>query len=94
MTGLREEYTRMGKASSFNKLSTFLNDDPEADSYEVLAAELGASPRALRVAVHRMRRRYRGWDRLRSQIAVIQFFSMDENDFIEFAYERLLADRE
>jgi len=55
-----------GEASHFDKTSTFLNDDPEADSYEGLAAELGASPGALRVAVHRMRRRYRDRDRLRS----------------------------
>jgi hypothetical protein len=82
----------MGKASYFDKLSTFLNDDLEADSYEGLAAELGASPGALRVAVHRMRRRDREDCVCKSRI--FSFFSMNENDFIEFAYERLLADRE
>ena len=67
MAKLREEFAGMGKSEYFDKLSTLLNGDPAASPYEALAGELGASPGALRVAVHRMRRRYR--DLLRAEIA-------------------------
>jgi RNA polymerase sigma-70 factor (ECF subfamily) len=64
---LRMEFAGMGKAEYFNKLSFLLNGDPPENGYELLAGELGASVGALRVAVHRMRRRYR--ELLRAEIA-------------------------
>jgi RNA polymerase sigma factor (sigma-70 family) len=67
MVKLLVEFAGMGKAAYFDKLSHFLNGDPVANGYEALAAELGVSPGALRVAVHRIRRRYR--ELLRAEIA-------------------------
>ena len=48
----------MGRARHFEKMSASLNRDPEGARYESLAAEMGMSAGALRVAVHRMRRKY------------------------------------
>jgi RNA polymerase sigma factor (sigma-70 family) len=67
MTRLRDEFAGMGKAMHFEKMSAFLSGDPEGARYEELAAELGTSAGALRVAVHRMRRKYRNI--LRDEIA-------------------------
>ena len=67
MAKLREEYTGMRKADYFEKLSPLLDGDPLARGYGELASELGASSVALRVAVHRMRRRYR--ELLRGELA-------------------------
>jgi RNA polymerase sigma-70 factor (ECF subfamily) len=57
----------MRKADYFDKLSPLLDGDPLARDYGELASELGASSVALRVAVHRMRRRYR--ELLRAELA-------------------------
>ena len=67
MAKLREEYTAMRRADYFDKLSPLLDGDPLARGYGELASELGASSAALRVAVHRMRRRYR--ELLRAELA-------------------------
>jgi DNA-directed RNA polymerase specialized sigma24 family protein len=67
MEKLRVEYSGLGKADYFDKLSPLLDGDPPAKAYDALALELAASPGALRVAVHRMRRRYR--DLLRAELA-------------------------
>jgi DNA-directed RNA polymerase specialized sigma24 family protein len=64
---LRVEFAGKGKAEHFDKLSLVLDGEPAANRYEGLAAELGVSAGALRVAVHRMRNRYR--ELLRAEIA-------------------------
>jgi len=58
LSRLRQEYERSGKGRLFEKLSAFLPGDAEADSYGDLARELGMTESAVRVAVHRLRRRY------------------------------------
>ncbi|MBI4327289.1 MAG: hypothetical protein HY674_18795 [Chloroflexi bacterium] len=55
---LRQEYEQSGKGRLFEKLSPFLLGDAEADSYGNLAKELEMTEGAVRVAVHRLRRRY------------------------------------
>ena len=67
MAKLREEYDGMGKTDYFDRLSPLLDGDLPAKGYGDLAGELGASSGALRVAVHRMRRRYR--EMLRAELA-------------------------
>ena len=67
MARLREEYAAAKQGIRFEKLSLFLNGDTHGVSYETLAAELGVSPGAIRVAVHRLRRRFR--ESLRNEIA-------------------------
>jgi RNA polymerase sigma-70 factor (ECF subfamily) len=58
LSRLRQEYERSGKGHLFEKLSAFLPGDAEADPYGELARELGMTESAVRVAVHRLRRRY------------------------------------
>jgi DNA-directed RNA polymerase specialized sigma24 family protein len=60
---LRSEYGN----DEFKALKPFLLGDAERGSYAVAATQLGISEGALRVSVHRLRKRYR--DELRSEIA-------------------------
>ncbi|MEQ1752191.1 MAG: hypothetical protein ABL974_22410, partial [Prosthecobacter sp.] len=61
------EYERTGKGGVFAVLSAFLSWKAEAPSYEESAAKLGINEQAARVAVHRLRKRYR--DLLQKNIA-------------------------
>lgn len=56
---LREEWTRDGKRDRFERLKSFLSVEAKAVPYATLAAELEIEEGALRVAVHRLRKRYR-----------------------------------
>jgi DNA-directed RNA polymerase specialized sigma24 family protein len=67
MSKLRIEFAEAGKANEFERLSMFLNRDPENERYEKVAEEMGTSAGALRMSVHRMRRRCRSL--LRAEIA-------------------------
>lgn len=58
MVKLRAEFTSKGKADQFDKLSMFLNMDSDGARYEEVAGQMGLSAGALRIAVHRMRRKY------------------------------------
>ncbi len=64
---LREEFAAEGKAERFDQLKGFLTLGKGEVSYAEPAAELGMSESALRVAVHRMRKRYR--QLLRDEVA-------------------------
>lgn len=64
---LRRRYAAEGNAALFEHLRGFLTHDPPAGTRAEAAAALGTSPGAARVALHRMRRRYR--DLLREEIA-------------------------
>src|SRR5262245_54720176 len=67
MVKLRTEFADAGKANEFDKLSVLLNRDSETARYRTMAAEMNISAGALRMLVHRMRRRYRSL--LRAEIA-------------------------
>jgi len=82
MAKLQAEFSVRGKAEYFDRLSPLLNGYPTAKGYEALAAELGASPGALRATVHRMRRRYR--ELLRAEIAETVSTPADIDDEIHF----------
>ena len=64
---LGREYDEAGKAATFEALRSLLAGDPEASSYAAVAARLGTTEGAARVAAHRLRRRY--GELLRSEIA-------------------------
>ena len=64
---IREEYRLAGQPLTFEVLSPVLTDGSRAVSYATLAARLGMTEGAVRVAVHRLRRRY--GERLREEIA-------------------------
>jgi RNA polymerase sigma-70 factor (ECF subfamily) len=64
---LREEHASAGKAEQFDRLKGFLTGDDAAVPYGEAAAMLGTTEGAVKVAVHRLRRRFR--DALVQEIA-------------------------
>jgi DNA-directed RNA polymerase specialized sigma24 family protein len=64
---LEEEYRLEGKDRLFQHLKRFLPGREAETTYSATGVELGLSAGAVKVAVHRMRRRYR--DLLREQVA-------------------------
>ncbi len=56
---LKDEMLVSGKVRQFNLLNPFLSRDPADGEYARIAAELGVSPGAVGVSVHRLRERYR-----------------------------------
>ena len=67
LTRLRHETMAAGRARQFELLNPFLSREAGQGGYSIIAAELGMSPGAVGVAVHRLRRRYR--ELLRQEIA-------------------------
>lgn len=65
VAGLRDEYGAQGRERDFEKLRGFLVGGSEG--YAQAAESMGMKPETLRVAVHRLRKRYR--DLLREEIA-------------------------
>jgi RNA polymerase sigma-70 factor (ECF subfamily) len=55
---LREEEAASGGRDRFERLKTFLTGEGATSSYEAVARELGLTESAVRVAVHRLRRRF------------------------------------
>jgi RNA polymerase sigma-70 factor (ECF subfamily) len=84
---LREEFAVAGKADQFDLLSPFLHKDSGDQRYEELSVQLGVSPGALRMSVHRMRRRYR--DLLREEIAQTVSTTEEIDDEIRFLLSTL-----
>jgi RNA polymerase sigma-70 factor (ECF subfamily) len=64
---LREEFAASGKLELFEQVKDYLGGDRGAVPYRQLAAELGMTEGALKVAIHRFRRRWR--ELMRDQIA-------------------------
>lgn len=66
LSRLRQEYVAGGKSALFDRLAALLGGDRGA-AYRDIAAELGMTEGAVKVAVHRLRRRCR--EHLRSEVA-------------------------
>jgi RNA polymerase sigma-70 factor (ECF subfamily) len=64
---LRVEAERDGKAAQFERLKSTLTADPLDAGYRTIALELNTSEGAIKVVVHRLRRRFR--ELLREEIA-------------------------
>jgi RNA polymerase sigma-70 factor (ECF subfamily) len=64
---LRQEYAGSGKGPLFEQLKGFLAGEKGPEPYAQLAREFGMTEGAFKVAVHRVRRRYR--ELLRAEIA-------------------------
>ena len=64
---LDAEMTANGKAPQFARLKTYLTGDEPNTSYSDAARDLAASEGAIKVAVHRLRRRFR--DLVREEVA-------------------------
>ena len=67
MARLQAEFAAEGKQAVFDGLKPFLTGGGAAAGYAQVAAELGMTEGAVKVAVHRLRRRYR--QLLRDEIA-------------------------
>ena len=59
MRRLERRYAGKGKRTLFDRLHVNLTGDEKTSSYRELAAELGMTEGAVKVAVHRMRQEYR-----------------------------------
>jgi RNA polymerase sigma-70 factor (ECF subfamily) len=64
---VRDEFVKAGKGELFESLKTYLTGHEGESGYSEVAARLEMSEGALKVAVHRLRRRYR--DVLHEEIA-------------------------
>jgi RNA polymerase sigma-70 factor (ECF subfamily) len=64
---LADEFARLGKETLFERLKTTLTGEPSAPSYSQAALDMGMSEGAVKVAAHRLRRRFR--ELLRQEIA-------------------------
>ena len=64
---LRSACVRSGKARHYDQLEPFVSGDDEGVTYRDIASALGMTEGAARVAVHRLRRKFR--DLLREEIA-------------------------
>ena len=59
LASLREEFERAGKAREYECLREFLTAERGEIAYAAVAARLGTTEGTARVAVHRLRRRFR-----------------------------------
>ena len=59
MARMRDDFERAGKRADFDHLKIFLTGDAAAPSYRDVAAELKMTEGAVKVAVHRLRGRFR-----------------------------------
>ena len=64
---LQEEFAEAGKGADFETLKMFLSGEKNSPSYAEIAPRLGTTEAGLKVAVHRLRKRYR--ELLRKEIA-------------------------
>ena len=86
---LREEYRAAGQSTTFEALSLVLTAGPRAVAYATLAARLGMTEGAVRVAVHRLRRRY--GERLREEIAATVNDPAEVDDEIRALFSALAS---
>jgi RNA polymerase sigma factor (sigma-70 family) len=84
---LRDEFVRAGKADLFEQLKVFITPRTTADCYAEAAGELSISQEAVRVAVHRLRRRYR--QLLRAEISQTVAEPSDVEDEIRSLFSAL-----
>jgi DNA-directed RNA polymerase specialized sigma24 family protein len=87
LEGLREDYEAAGKGRVFDRLKDFLTADEGAGTHAEAAGELGMTAAAVKVAVHRLRRRYR--DELRRRVADTVESAEDVDDEIRHLLKTL-----
>lgn len=87
LEGLREDYRLAGKGRLFDGLKDNLTGDAGEGAYAEAARELGMSEGAVKVAIHRLRRRYR--DELRRRVADTVESPSDVEDEIRYLLQTL-----
>jgi RNA polymerase sigma-70 factor (ECF subfamily) len=89
---LRAEYAAAGKEALFDRLKEFLTGGAAAGTHADAARELGTSAGAVKVAVHRLRRRYR--EELRRRVADTVASDQEVEDEIRYLLETLGRSRD
>lgn len=84
---LRGEFRRAGKEDRFDCLSVCLTGETSSVSYRQLAAELGTTEGAVKVAVHRLRKRFR--ELLREEISPTVASEADIDDEIRELFDAI-----
>jgi len=80
MAALRGEHAAAGRTEVFDRLKEFLTGGDDAGSHADAGRDLGMTAGAVKVAVHRLRRRYR--DELRRRVAETVASDADVDDEI------------
>jgi RNA polymerase sigma factor (sigma-70 family) len=89
LSRLRDEYRRTDRGALFDVLKDLLTSGKTDEPYARLGAELGMSEGAVKVAVHRLRRRF--GELLREEIAQTVADSRDVDDEIRYLFTTLGA---
>jgi len=89
MARLRGEFVRDGKSEQFDQLKGYLTGDDDGPSYRELAAKLDMTEGAIKVAVHRLRRRFH--QSLREEISLTVVHPDDIGDEIRHLVAALLG---
>jgi RNA polymerase sigma-70 factor (ECF subfamily) len=87
LTRLQQEVIADGKGEAFEQMKIFLWGEAKTGSYGDLARNLGLTENAARVAVHRLRQRYR--QLLRAEIAHTVAHPDDIDDEIRYLFRAL-----
>ena len=87
LDSLRDEYAANGDEHLFTRLRGFLTMDDQAGTHADAARDLDMTPGAVKVAVHRLRRRYR--DALRRHVAETVESPQQIDDEMRFLLEIL-----
>jgi DNA-directed RNA polymerase specialized sigma24 family protein len=89
---LRAEYAEAGKENVFDRLKEFLTAGEDAGTHADAARELGTSAGAVKVAVHRLRRRYR--EELRRRVVDTVGSDEDVEDELRYLLDTLRPSRD
>lgn len=89
---LRADYAAAGKAELFDRLKEFLTSGEDAGTHVEAARELDTTAGAVKVAIHRLRRRYR--EELRRRVADTVGPDQDVDDEIRYLLATLGPSRE
>jgi len=92
MARLRRKYVETGKAELFDRLKAFVAGEGDAPAYGEVAKEMGMTEGAVKVAVHRLRQRYR--DALRSEIAQTVADPADVDDELDHLLEAIRSEKD
>ena len=87
LDALRQDYARRDQSALFARLQPFLGGDVPGGSYAAVGAELAMSESAVKVAVHRMRQRYR--ELLRRQIQQTVTSPLEVDDEVRHLFAAL-----
>ncbi len=87
MARLRDDFERAGKREDFDRLKVFLTGEAAAPSYRDVAAATGTTEGAVKVAVHRLRRRFR--DAVMAEIAQTVAAPEDVDEELRHLFEAI-----